>query len=293
MLLTSSLDCTYDQPSNRKRNPAPQYIEGLENRLQRAETLLKTVLPDADLDDPNFGVGLPQRMHASVKQESSPVMVQRSSVSPSIDLRLMEEVENESLLESMVENTGSLDLDDQGYWDYHGHSSGLIFLRRMREQFGDLMGKSEGYGFPSLKARNLQLALESPKSIGDSPLESNLPNTHDLPTRDCARSLCGYALDDACAVMRFVHQPTFYAMLDRIYDCQPEYFGNEENRFLPLLYAAMALGCLFAKAEDSQLQINGYESAIDQGQAHVALRFVRCPLLIVPLGSSFFELHVN
>ncbi|MCJ1261011.1 hypothetical protein MMC22_000875 [Lobaria immixta] len=270
--VTRAYDCTYNQPSNRRRNPAPQYIEALETRLQRAETLLKTVLPDVDLDDPNFDAGVPQRMHGSVKQESSPVTVQGLSLSSSSNLHLTEEVENESLLESMVENTGSLDLDDQGYWDYHGHSSGLVFLRRMREQFGDLMGKSEGYGFPTLKARNLHLALESPKSNGESPLESNLPNTHDLPTKDCARSLCGYALDDACALMRFVHQPTFYTMLDRIYDVQPEYFGNEENRFLPLLYAVMALGCLFAKAEDSQLQINGYESAIDQGQFFRASR---------------------
>lgn len=288
--LISFLDCTYDQPSNRRRNPAPQYIEALETRLQRAETLLKTVLPDVDLDNPNFEAGVSQRMHGSVKHENSPVAVQGSSLSPSA-LHQTEEAENESLLESMVENTGSLDLDDQGYWDYHGHSSGLIFLRRMREQFGDLMGKSEGYGFSTVKDRNLH-RLESPKSYGDSPVDSNLPNTHDLPTRDCARSLCGYALDDACAVMRFVHQPTFYGMLNRIYDVQPEYFGNEENRFLPLLYAAMALGCLFARAEDSQLQINGYESAIDQGQAHVALRW-RYPLLIDRLGSSFFERHVN
>lgn len=251
------------------------------------------MLPDVNLDDPDFDAGVPQRMHGSVKQERSPVAVQGSSRSPSTNFRLAEEVENESLLESMVENTGALDLDDQGFWDYHGHSSGVVFLRRMREQLGDLMGKSEGYGLPTPKARHLHLALESPRSNDDSPSESNLSNIHDLPTRDCARSLCGYALDDACAVMRFVHQPTFYAMLDRIYNKQPEYFGNEENRFLPLLYAAMALGCLFAKAEDSQLQINGYESAIDQGQAHVALQFVLCLLLIGDAGSNSFALRVN
>ena len=135
----------------------------------------------------------------------------------------------------------------------------------MREQFGDLMGKSEGYGLPFLKARNLHEAFESPKPHVESPTDSNHPHTHELPSRECAQSLCGYALDDACAVMRFVHQPTFYVMFNRIYDVQPEDFGNEENRFLPLLYATMALGCLFTSSEESQLQINGYESAIEQG----------------------------
>jgi len=49
-----SSDCTYDQPSNRRRNPAPQYIEALEHRLQKAETILRSVLPGLDLDDPKF-----------------------------------------------------------------------------------------------------------------------------------------------------------------------------------------------------------------------------------------------
>lgn len=227
--------------------------------------LLKTVLPDVDLDNPHFDTGVPQRMHPSVTQNNSPVAVQTLSCLQSAYPDQVREVEDDSLLESMVDTTGSLDLDDQGFWDYHGHSSGIVFLRRMREQFGDLMGKSEGYGLPFLKARNLHEAFESPKSNLESPMDSNHPNAHDLPTKEYARSLCGYALNDACAVMRFVHQPTFYAMFDRVYDVRPEDFGNEENRFLPLLYATMALGCLFARAEESELQINGYESAIDQG----------------------------
>lgn len=34
-------------------------------------------------------------------------------------------------------------------------------------------------------------------------------------------------------------------MFDRIYDIPPENFGDEENRFLPLLYVVLALGCMF------------------------------------------------
>src|SRR3954470_3535706 len=49
-------ECTYDQPSNRRRNPTPQYIEALENRVQRLADLLKLVLPDVDIDHPDFDV---------------------------------------------------------------------------------------------------------------------------------------------------------------------------------------------------------------------------------------------
>lgn len=260
------IDCTYDQPSNRRRNPAPQYIEALENRLQRAEALLKTVLPDVDLNDPNFDAGVPQRMHVPVKPEEQ--TKDHTSAGPETSLDKSElggDVEKDSLLELMVENTGSLDLDDRGHWDFHGHSSGLIFLRRMREQFGDLMGSTEGRASVFLKTREHTQVFDSPKSSGESPMDTNLPNTHDLPPRDCAKQLCSNSLNDACALMRFVHQPTFYTLFDRIYSTPPENFGNEENSFLPLLYVVLALGCLFDKNEHSDLDQKGYENAIDQG----------------------------
>lgn len=96
-------------------------------------------------------------------------------------------------------------------------------------------------------------------------MDSNLPNTHDLPSRECAKQLCSVSLNDACALMRFVHQPTFYASFDKIYNTPPESFGNAENSFLPLFYVVLALGCLFGKDEASRLEQMGYQSAIDQG----------------------------
>lgn len=179
------------------------------------------------------------------------------------------EAEKDSL-ELMVENTGQLDLDDRGHWDFHGHSSGLVFLRQLREQFGDLIGSTEGRTTAFMrKTRAHSQVFDSPKSAADSPMDTNLPNTQDLPPRDCAEQLCSNSLNDACALMGFVHQPTFYAMFNRIYTTPPENFGNEENSFLPLLYVVLALGCLFDKTEHSNLERRGYESAIDHG--YVAL----------------------
>lgn len=168
----------------------------------------------------------------------------------------------ESLLETMVENSGCLDLDDQGHWDYHGHSSGIIFMQRLRKQLGNSVVPDLK---PSPKARPISHYLESPKSASESPHDSNLPPTHDLPSKAVARKLCHNALYDACALMRFVHEPTFYAMFDRIYDTPPDQFTNEEHAFLPLLYIMLSVGCLFSSDLESTLDIAGYESAIGQG----------------------------
>lgn len=172
-----------------------------------------------------------------------------------------------SMLESMVQNTGSLDIDDRGHWDFHGNSSGIVFLRALRDQFGDLMGQAEGYGKPFLKTRTLASPVNSPRSAGSgqSLPDAELPNKQDLPPKACAVLLAQYALDDACALMRFVHQPTFWAKFERAYDTPADQYRDSETRFLPLLYSIVALGALFAKADRSELQKWGYENAIDQG----------------------------
>ncbi|KAL8842069.1 MAG: hypothetical protein Q9170_000672 [Blastenia crenularia] len=256
-------ECTYDQPSHRRRNPAPQYVEALENRLEKAERLLRELRPEINLDDPLYDATIPQRIHPFTKAEQqlqaeAPI----SSISQPTFSQAIAKAEEDSLLESMVHEAGSLSLDDQGHWDFYGPSSGMIFLRRMREQFGDLLGKSEGAFF---KSPSISERFSTPRSAGASPMNPGVTNIHDLPARVCARKLCSCALDDAAALLRFVHQPTFYLLFDRVYDTSPEEFTPADQKFLPLLYSVLALGCLFAREEESMLQSFGYESAIDQG----------------------------
>ncbi len=169
-------------------------------------------------------------------------------------------------LQSMFESTGQLDIDERGYWDFHGGSSGAVFLRRMREQFGGLLGPETKAPFLPRPPRPPHTNIESPRS-SDSPFESGLPNTLDLPPKETARALCCYALTRACCLLRFVHGPTFYEMFDRIYDTQPENFGDAENRFLPLLYVVLALGVMFADiAKESRESGQAiYKASIDQG----------------------------
>ena len=246
-------ECTYDQPSNRRRNPAPQYIEALETRLQKAEAILRSVLPGLDLDDPKFDA-------QSVKQlvESSYANSTETKTAPEAP-----KADDDAQLQSMVDRTGTLDLDDNGNWDFHGHSSGFVFMNRFRALFGE-------HFLPdvrSTKGRGVSQMLESPRSAQSSPYDFNLPAGVDLPPKEVAVELCRNTIDDCCALMRPIHRPTFFRKLHAVYDTEPEQYKNEHVQFLPLLYVVMAVGCLFSKTENDQtmLDVKGYKEAMEQG----------------------------
>ncbi|EME50244.1 hypothetical protein DOTSEDRAFT_68949 [Dothistroma septosporum NZE10] len=258
-----SYECTYDQPSNRRRNPAPAYVENLEMRVHRAETLLHILIPNLDLNDPGIDAavaqgwipGAPGKGHPAAAQEQRPA---RPLSAPHTDKK------SDANLESMIRAVAQLDMDETGHWDYHGHSSGLSFVRRMREQLGDLMGP-DTQATPFVKTRPMSQVLDSPRSSGESPMGDFSPVSTDLPPSETARHFCSHALNDAAALLRIVHQPTFWASFERLYSTSPDHYTNEDNTFLPLFYSAIALGCLFGKDDGHS---EGYESAIQQGFAY-------------------------
>jgi hypothetical protein len=133
---------------------------------------------------------------------------------------------------------------------------------------GGLLGAAEpGAPFlPKLPRPYPSVMFTSPGSSHDSPLEAGLPNTIDLPAKEVALQLCENALNLACSLLCFVHQPTFYKMVHHVYDMPVENFGNEENQFLPLLYVVLALGCLFNLEENDS---STYKKGIDQGCAYL------------------------
>jgi hypothetical protein len=236
----------------------------LEVRLRRAENLLRTVLPNVDLNDPSLdNLSSQQPLAASVKD-----VPQSNTGTKAGDAA--ETSQKDAQLRSMVESTGQLDLDERGHWDFHGGSSGTVWVKRMREQFGGLLGMDQGAPFlPRLPRPAMAAIQDSPRSATESPLDSNLPNTMDLPTREVAKALCQYSLDRACSLLRFVHQPSFYEMFNRIYDIPVENFSDDENRFLPLLYVVLALGCMFhdeqGKDPNGPSGQSTYNDGIEQG----------------------------
>ncbi|KAF2665000.1 hypothetical protein BT63DRAFT_417543 [Microthyrium microscopicum] len=250
-----SYECTYDQPSNRRRNAPPQYVENLENQLKRANAILRLIVPNADLNDPDLENKLRQ-----ITFSPSPMQATPSTVNGT----LPEEPEStqDDKLESMVQATGQLDLDEQGNFEYHGHSSGLHFVRRMRESLGDVMGP-EPRSTPFIKSRPMSQVFDSPRSTSASPRDSQ--GNSDLPPLEMAREMCDTTINDAGALLRFVHYPSFVKRMERLYETPPEQYGNDENSFLPLFYAVLSVATLFAKDDGSGLEQTGYENAIAEG----------------------------
>lgn len=250
-------ECTYDQPSNRRRNPAPAYIEALEMRLQKAEAILRILLPGADLEDTRFDA-------YDIEQLTDPSRRARPSGKAStVGVKSPAAQDDDAQLQTMVEGTGLLDLDDQGHWDYHGNSSGFTFMQNLCAQFGDFSMPDPR--IPNSKLRPVTQFIESPKSASSSPHDFSNPPTADLSERETVMRLCRNTLEVACALLRFVHKPKFYAKVSRIVDTDPDHYTNDDTHFLPLLYVVMAVGCLFGQTKDSWLDTQGYESATEQG----------------------------
>jgi hypothetical protein len=257
-----SLECTYDKPSNRRRNPAPQYIEALEARLQRAETLLRKFMPDVDLTDPSLDPTVQQEFRNREKARTRAMELKMEAIKDPPD------DSQDAQIMSMIESIGQLELKESGEWDFHGVSSGAVFLRRMKEHFQILLGNE--YRIPFLPRPALPpglFSLDSPKSNASSPWDSGSASTiYNLPPIDRVRTLCYYSLDCATCLLRIVHQPSFYEMLDKLYATPEDTWGNEEHRFLGLLYSVLALGCVYNVSQD---QVPGapvtYKSAVEEG----------------------------
>lgn len=228
--------------------------------MQRAEALLRLVAPNVNLDDTSLDTSTPEQLIATLQLDklnlSSPNQQSLEAAASTND----NSTESE-LLDTMLENSGTFDLDDDGRWEYRGHSSGLIFVQKLRKQFGNLIVPPLRWARP----RATLPVLESPKSQSDSPQDSSVPPSHDLPPKESAKILCRNSFDHACLLMRFVHEPSFFAMVDRIYETPPDQFSNDEHAFLPLLYVTIAVGCLFSNDFESTLNTAGYEGAIGQG----------------------------
>lgn len=142
----------------------------------------------------------------------------------------------DSMLESMVEAAGRLEIDETGAMDFHGHSSSIAFLSHLRSNFQRVLGEDITSSIKS---------TAFPKDLPPGAIRKPAAASP-LPTREVAIVLVDNCLEDACALMRFVHRPSFDKMFDRIYDVPESEWGQRERDFLPLLYEVMAVGCLFA-----------------------------------------------
>lgn len=82
-----------------------------------------------------------------------------------------------------------------------------------------------------------------------------------LPPKELTMQLVDAALN-AHRYLSFVHVPSVYTSLDLLYDLGEANYGVAEERFLPLLFAILAYGSLYAELEDVG---SDWESTVSRG----------------------------
>ena len=214
----------------------------LEKRNRRLEGLLQTARSQSDANsmpaEPRPSSTGSKITHEPDEQESDHSNLSR-----------------EDSLETMIEATGRLSMDDGGNYIYYGHSAGLTLLEGIRELCNQMLQQAQ-LGKDSLSACNLPKAfnhLDPPNSNPIRVLQAPVA----LPAKDVAQKLVAMTLDHACCLITFVHRPTFNELFDRIYSSRPDQYGKEEQMFLPVLYGVLALGHLFLTERDEDQDING------------------------------------
>jgi hypothetical protein len=235
-------------------------IGELELKLQQAQNILKAISPDLDVDSPN----LEAYFLSKLRPPGNDVLLSANTGSEAPNLTRQDSqhsgMEQDVSLETVLEETGQLDLDDQGKWSYSGHGSSSVFTRRLGERFGNVADSGLGKN-TVLKLRSISPIDEAPRISEDQSFDP-ARNSIVLPPRDIAFDLISSALDKACALLKFVHEPSFYSMLDSLYLVYPEQYSSEQNKFLPLLYAVFAVGCLFSNNDQA---LFGNAHAVSQG----------------------------
>ncbi|RFU26800.1 hypothetical protein B7463_g9539, partial [Scytalidium lignicola] len=227
--------CVYAQDSDNDDNHATkQNQQDLRSRVERLESLLRFFLSSEDGENTLIGnsmAGYKPSSQSAVALGSSP---QVPGKAPANDIDYIDEKDRMPLIERMLE---AAEIDDQGNWIYQGHSSSQSFLRSMRLQLGPFINDEAG---KDIKVLNLPI-----RRAIDAAMDQDWRAAVALPPRSLAEELVTLAIYDACGIMFFIHRPSFFGMLHRIYCTPAESYGKQERGFLPLLYAAIAVGFVF------------------------------------------------
>jgi hypothetical protein len=235
---------------------------------------LRKFVPDVDLNDPNLDPAVQQEFQNRERARAAAAKLKREQDQQGND------ADRGSQIMAMIETIGQLDLSEGGEWDFHGTSSGAVFLRGMKDHFRGLLGNDYQQPFlPRLPKQPGMLTLDSPRSSSNSPWDSALPNVYDLPSKEHARTLCYYAINCATCLMRIVHIPTFFETFDRVFDQAPETFGVEDRRSLGLVYAVMALGCMYNISDSDGKAPVHYKAAMEEG-------YLFAIILVLPTPAS-------
>lgn len=218
-------------------------------------------MPDVDLADPSLDPAIQQEFRNRETARVKGRQAQSIKSTPSVRSE-----PPDAHLTSMIDTIGQLELDDKGDWDFHGVSSGAVFLKRMKEHFRGMLGPVGKAPFLPRSERTPGItSLDSPSTSAASPFSSVSTSYPELPPKDVARKLCYYSLSCATCLVRIVHVPTFYEQFEKMYEKSPDNLTPDEKHFLGLLYSVMALGCMYNNLDHSGSAGMVYRDATEEG----------------------------
>ena len=267
-------DCTYDKPSNRRRNPILRYLETLEDRMQLAEMMLRKFVPAVNLNDPNLEPAVQQEFR---KRTQARARTARTSSNNAHTLRASlasisssqntgpahnntgtitlgndgngGDADNDKGNEQggvglFLDSMGQLDLDDGG-WGFHGTSSSAVFMARMMELFNGENGQLPILPLPQTHPSALRIGGSTQSSPPRDLAAPSSPSNHELPSKTLVLSRCSFALGYGPVNARILHQPSFYQSRDQTWDVSAEDHSKDDLRFIALIYAVVTLGCVY------------------------------------------------
>ncbi|KIW08783.1 uncharacterized protein PV09_00718 [Verruconis gallopava] len=242
-------ECTYDE-SRPKKQLDTKYIVSLERTVERFKDILGIpsdveVTPEV-LDEYDISrLGQLSRQNSSLHsvhhvatQTSPPGTPQGESPVAC------------TLLESMVEATGRLNIDEDGNYDYSGSNSGLLLVERIRQRCDQLLNRRYGSGPNAAQERRSPAGTSSRLLHRPSSRPRSLTA---LPSWDIAVLYTNAVFSEAFSLFNFIHRPSFESRLQLYYSARNAGLEPtlEDTRFEALLNAMFALGELFNAAGDS------------------------------------------
>ena len=253
--------------SQREGEPGPSpSVDELKERLQVAETLLRRFLPDVDLSSLAATTPGSQEGRSPAQPGTAPDSG-ASSVAVATPAASDASQENRGRFIPLLEHANQLDRTDTGEYNFHGMSSGAAFLNRITQYLPGLPRYDSRMPFLPQPPRPLSFdQTERPAHMRSpwSPLVSQ-GGISRLPLRQLAHDLCEYAFSRASCLLRVVHVPSFWEAFDKLYEERPQRYTLEQQRFVGLLFSAMALGSMYDVDENDPTNPDHYAVAIERG----------------------------
>lgn len=144
---------------------------------------------------------------------------------------------------------------EQGEMEFQGYSADRTFIQELKEKLGDWPGGDT-------TRSQLPPSLSVP---GLFDLDDRLSDEATLPTKEWATKLVETALD-AQILLQIIHRPSFDASFSLIYSLDRPEYSMREVKFLPLLYAVLAYGCLFIESGSVS---SGHNEMLSQGYSSI------------------------